>query len=330
LKNLQGLVSFVEAAASGSFTTAAARLDLTPAAVSKNVARLEQQVGVRLFNRTTRRLTLTTEGREFAHQARDALRGLDEAVNAVSRAGGHVAGRVRISVGAGFGRRFVLPLAASLTERHPQLEIEVSLDNRAIDLVAEGFDIGVRGGFVHDSSLIARRVARLPVVLVAAPSYLERHGVPADTEALESHRVLAVRHANGVVSPWRFRRPSGHGMLDWLPPARLLASDPEALMDLALEGHGICQTGLWHAIPHLERGQLRIVLADVHDAGEREIVLHYPHRQFLSARVRTVVDALLEHFAGAEPLHLAPQDIPAGWRAVAVTHAVPTQQRTTT
>jgi DNA-binding transcriptional LysR family regulator len=319
LKNLQGLVSFVESAASGSFTTAAQRLDLTPAAVSKNVMKLESQVGVRLFNRTTRRLTLTAEGAAFAAGARDALRGLDEAVNAVSRAGSSVSGRVRISVGAAFGRHFVLPLAATLTEQHPQLEIEVSLDNRPVDLVAEGFDIGVRGGLILDSSLVARRVVRLPLVLVASREYLLRHGVPATAADLAAHRLLAVRHASGSVSAWRMRKPAGRGHVEFVPPARLLTSDPEALVELALADHGICQTGLWHVLPHLDAGRLRLVLADVHDPGEREIVLHYPHRQFLSARVRTVVDALLAHFAAAAPLHMTPADTPSAWRAVPAT-----------
>jgi DNA-binding transcriptional LysR family regulator len=308
-------VSFVESAASGSFTAAAARLELTPAAVSKNVMKLEQQVGVRLFNRTTRRLTLTAEGRDFAERAREALRGLDDALTGVSRAGGTVSGRVRISVGIAFGRHFVLPLAAAMAEQHPQLEVEVSLDNRSVDLVAEGFDIGVRGGVIVDSSLVARRVARLPVVLVAAPDYLKRRGVPGSPADLAAHQLLAVRHASGAVSPWRFRKPSGRGSVDHLPAARVLASDPEALVDLALAGHGICQTGLWHALPHLREGRLKLVLNAQHDAGDREIVLHYPHRQFLSARVRTVIDALLAHFATAEALHVTVADVPSTWNA---------------
>ena len=234
---------------SGSFTAAAARLELTPAAVSKNVMKLEAQVGVRLFNRTTRRLTLTAEGSAFAEQAREALRGLDDAVSAVSRAGGAVSGRVRISVGLGFGRTFVLPLAARLAAQHAALEVEVSLDNRNVDLVAEGFDIGVRGGTVVDSSLIARRVAKLPVVLVASPAYLSRHGVPMSVADLSVHQLLATRQAPSAVSPWRFHKASGRSVIDYLPPARVVTSDPEAQVDLALGGHGICQTGLWHVMP---------------------------------------------------------------------------------
>lgn len=315
LKNLQGLVSFVESAGCGSFTAAAQRLDLTPAAVSKNVMKLEAQVGVRLFNRTTRRLTLTAEGAAFAEQAREALRGLDEAVSAVSRAGGSVSGLVRISVGMAFGHRFVLPVAAALTEQHPQLEVEVSLENRSVDLVAEGFDIGVRGAVMADSSLVARRVARLPVVLVASRAYLLQHGVPSSAADLSAHRLLGMRHGSSGITPWRLRKPTGRGHIDFTPPARLLTSDPEALVELALADHGICQSGLWHVLPHLQTGRLRLVLAHLHQPGDREIVLHYPHRQFLSLRVRTVVDALLAHFAASTALHTTLADVPAAWRA---------------
>ena len=315
MKNLQGLVSFVESAANGSFTAAAQRLDLSPAAVSKNVAKLEQQVGVRLFNRTTRRLQLTAEGEGFAEQARQALRSLDDAVESVSRAGGEAVGRVRISVGASFGRRFVLPLMPRLAALHPRLELDVSLDNRPVDLVAEGFDIGVRGGFIRDSSLVARRVAQLPVVLVASPAYLRECGVPANVAELAPHRLLGVRLSSGQLGNWRFRKPSGRGFVELEPAARVVTSDPEAALDLALLGHGICQTGLHHAVAHLREGRLRLLLADVHDPGEREIVLHYPHRQFLGARVRVVVDALLAHLAEEKIQHQRPEQSPAAWHA---------------
>jgi len=316
LKNLQGLVSFVESASCGSFTAAAAKLDLTPAGVSKNVMRLEAQLQVRLFNRTTRRLKLTAEGEAFLQRATEALRLLDEAVNEVARHGVEPAGRVRISSGISFGRRHVMPLLPVLARRHPQLQLELSLDNRAVDLVAEGFDIGIRGGVIRDSTLVARRVARLPLVLVASPAYLRQHGVPATPEELmATHTVLAVRFSSGEVATWRFRKPSGRGVVEWQPQAQVWASDPEALVDLALAGHGIVQTGLHHVAPMLRSGRLRLVLPQQHDPGHREIVLHYPHRQFLSARVRTVVDALLAHFEQQADLHLDPGELPATWRA---------------
>ncbi|HZN92405.1 MAG TPA: LysR family transcriptional regulator [Myxococcales bacterium] len=315
MRNLQGLVSFIESAGGGSFTAAAGRLGLTPAAVSKNVMRLEQQLQVRLFNRTTRRLKLTQEGEAFLARASEALRALDQAISDVTRAGGEPEGRVRLSVASSFGRRYVLPLLPGLARKHPRLQIELSLDNRAVDLVAEGFDIGLRGGRVLDSSLVARRVARLPVVLVAAPAYVQRHGAPRTPADLAGHRLLAVRSGSGQAAAWRFRRPSGRGFTAWEPPAQVWASDPEALLDLGLAGEGILQVGLHHAAPHLRAGKLKVLLHGLHDPDEREIVLHYPHRQFLSSRVRVVVDALLEALREQPDLHLDPAAIPEAWRA---------------
>jgi DNA-binding transcriptional LysR family regulator len=308
MKNLQGLVSFVESASAGSFTD-----------------------DVRLFNRTTRRLTLSAEGAAFAEQAREALRALDDAVAGVSRAGGEVAGRVRISVGMAFGRHHVLPLLPQLAQVHPKLQLEVSLDNRAVDLVAEGFDIGVRGGVIRDSSLIARPVCKLPLVLLASPDYLKRTGVPLQPADLAQHELLAVRNASGPLGSslgvWHFRKPSGRGLINFEPAARLWSNDPEAMVDLALAGAGICQSGLHHAVPYLREGRLKLVLADQHHPGDREVVLHYPHRQFLPARVRVVVEALLLHLAQQPALHHTPATIDRAWCASARTRSTAPKAR---
>lgn len=308
MKQLQGLLAFIEAATSGSLTAAADRLAITPAAVSKSLARLEEQLGVRLLQRSTRRLALTEEGAGFLVKARAALRALDDAVAEVSQSASVPAGRVRISVGMAFGRRWVLPVLPALTERHPQLAIELDLDNRPVDLVAEGFDIGIRGGVIEDSSLIARRICRLPVVLVASPAYLRQAGVPANVDDLARHRCAVVRFAGGTPSPWIFKR-SGGRRIEFVPEASLSVSDPEALLDVALAHAGIAQTGLQHTLPFLRSGRLKLLMLDNHESGQREMVLHYPHRQYLAPRVRVVVDSLLAHFAGQPDLHLMPADL---------------------
>src|SRR5438105_11466946 len=204
MKQLQGLLAFVEAATTGSLTAAADRLEVTPAAVSKSLARLEQQLGVRLLNRSTRRIALTEEGSGFLAKARLALRALDDAVADVSQSARTPAGRVRISVGIAFGRRWVLPALPALTQRHAALAIEVDLDNRPIDLVAEGFDIGIRGGVIEDSNLVARRICRLPLVLVATPGYLRQAGAPRGIDDLLAHRLAAMRYPGNPPTPWRF------------------------------------------------------------------------------------------------------------------------------
>lgn len=309
MRNLQGLTSFLEAASAGSFTAAAARLEVSPAAVSKNVITLETELGVRLFNRNTRRIRLTPEGAAFAEKAREALRALDDAVAGVSQGQAVPAGRVRISVGASFGRGYVLPLLPGLLAAHPQLEIEVSLDNRTVDLVGEGFDIGIRGGRARDSSLVSRRVCDLPMVLLASPGYLARRGTPRSAADLQRHDLIGVRFADGHSATWKLRPAPRKPSVDWSPPARAWVSDPEAQLDLARAHAGIVQVGLHHAAADLAAGRLLRLLPDLHDPEDREIHLHYPHRQFLSPRVRVVVDALLAAFAKSEWLHWRPR----GW-----------------
>ncbi len=305
MKNLQGLTSFLEAATAGSFTAAAARLELSPAAVSKNIIKLETELGVRLFNRHTRRIHLTPEGEAFAEQAREALRALDNALNEVREGQIQPSGKVRLSVGSSFGRRYVLPLLPTLLDRYPKLEIEISLENRSVDLVGEGFDIGIRGGHIKDSSLVARRIARLPLVLLASPTYLARRGTPNSIDELAEHDLVGVRFTSGV-DVWRLRPKRNKPAIDWVPPARLFVSDPEAQVGLAVAGAGIMQVALHHAAHEIKAGRLVRIMAELHDPDEREVVLHYPHRQFLSPRVRVVVEELLAHLNNIEVLQLRP------------------------
>jgi DNA-binding transcriptional LysR family regulator len=300
MSHLAGTLSFIETASLGSYTKAALKLDVSTAAVSKNVQRLEADLGVRLLNRSTRKISMTPEGEAYLEQAREALRLLDEAAAQAGQARREAVGKVRLSSAAAFGRNYVLPALPDLLEKHPQLEVEVSLDNRAVDLVAEGFDLGLRGGVIKDSALIARRVCALPTVLLASPGYLKRRGVPLKPTDLQAHEALGVRFASGVVGEWRFGK--GKRATSFAPPARLWVSDPESLMDLVLAGHGIAQMGFHHALPYLRTGKLKVVLLGQSDPGERQVVLQYPHRQFLAPRVRVVIDALMAHFAELDVL----------------------------
>jgi DNA-binding transcriptional LysR family regulator len=328
MKQLQGLLAFVEAAGAGSLAAAADRLELTPAAVSKSLAKLEAQLGVRLLQRSTRRLALTAEGERFLDKARLALRALDEAVADVTQSATEASGRVRISVGHAFGRQWVLPLLPALGATHPALTIELDLDNRPVDLVAEGYDIGIRGGFIEDSSLVARRICALPVALVASPAYLKRAGIPRTVDELRDHECAAVRFAGSAPSPWRFFGPGRRGRrLEIQPQPRLAVSDPAAVLDLALAGCGIVQAGLHHALPYLRSGRLKLLMVDSHDPGDREVVLHYPHRRYLAPRVRVVVDGLLAGLAGARDLQLTAKallaELPSAEASAAQAHPLP-------
>ena len=313
MKQLQGLLALIEISAAGSLAGAARRLDITPAAVSKSLARLEDQLGVRLVQRSTRTSRVTAEGARFIEKARSALRLLDDAVAEVSQAAEEPAGLVRLSTGVAFGRLWVLPALPALTERFPQLTIDVDLDNTPVDMVASGIDIAIRGGSVPDADYVARRVCKLPLVLVAGPAYLARAGVPLAHGDLAQHRCIQLRFADGGAAPWLFRANGRRVAVR--PHAALQSNDSEGVLEFALAGGGITQCGLYQALPDLQAGRLKMVLADSHDAGVREFVLVYPHRQFLAPRVRVVAEALLAHFRETAALHLQPSDLPASMRA---------------
>jgi DNA-binding transcriptional LysR family regulator len=316
MKQLQGVLSFIEAADAGSLAEASRRLDVTPAAVSKSLLKLEAELGVRLLQRNTRTLRLTAEGAGFLEKARSAVRTLNEAVADVSQSASVASGKVRVSVGAAFGRHWVLPALPAISKAHPHLNIEVDLDNQPVDLVAAGYDIGIRGGVIENSSLVARRICHLPLVLVASPAYLKRQGVPHNPADLAQHSSVQIRFSDGTLSRWRFRAAGRREAVIFEPTSTLVVNDSEAALPLVLADGGIAQAGLYIALPYLRSGRLKLVLGESHDASEREFVLHYPHRQYLAPRVRVVVDALLAHFKAASDLHLKPTDLPADFHAV--------------
>jgi DNA-binding transcriptional LysR family regulator len=324
MKQLQGLLAFIEVADAGSLAEAARRLDVTAAAVSKNLLKLEAELGVRLMQRNTRTLRLTPEGERFLDKARAAVRALNEAVADVSQSAATASGKVRVSVGTAFGRHWVLPALPAVALAHPQLSIEVDLDNHAVDLVAAGYDIGIRGGVIENSSLVARRISALPVVLVASPGYLKRAGVPQTPADLTHHRSLQMRFSDGALSSWKFRPVGRRPSVTVQPAASILVNDSEALLPLVLADGGIAQLGLYIALPYLRSGRLKLVLGASHNASAREFVLHYPHRLYLAPRVRVVVDALLAHFKASADLHLRPTDLPAQFHAVATSKTAQT------
>lgn len=307
MENLKGIASFVEAAKTGSFTRAAAKLDVSPQAVAGNIARLESLLGARLFNRTTRSLSLTAEGQRFLAIADDALTRLDEAFASVADRDVEPAGTVRISTGRAFGLRYLMPLLPALRARYPKIALDIAFDDRKVDLVKDGVDIGIRGGVIADSSLVTRHICPLSAVLVASPGYLAARGVPQSPEALLDHSLIQLRFANGTSLPWEFKRGRKQFALE--VQGELIVSDPEAAADAALRGLGIAQVSSLHAFPFLKRGELYILLADTHVAVAREMVIHYPHRKYAAPRVKACVDFLLDAFAKSDHLHVNPREL---------------------
>lgn len=304
-QRVPAILSFVQTADRGSFAAAARSLGISAAAVSKNVAKLEGALGVRLLNRTTRSQGLTHEGEAFLERARIAIDALDAAVDAVAAQRATPTGRVRLTCGNSFGLSYLMPLLPGLRERYPAIHLEIDFDDRQVDLIGEGYDIALRGGQIADSSLISRPIATLQTVLVASTAYLARRGVPASAAELGGHDLISIRFLNGQVSPWTFIQADG-GLYDYLPerPA-LIVSSPFAAIDAARMGMGIAQIGLPHGWPLLRSGGLKALLLDEHHPGARKLVLQFPHRALIAPRVRATVDYLAEGLAANEDLQVS-------------------------
>lgn len=302
-QRVRAMTSFIDAADAGSFAAAARLQGVSTAAISKNIAGLEQALGVRLMNRTTRKLSLTEEGAAFLQQARIAIAALDTAVDTVVAGKMETRGHVRISTSAAFGREQLLPALPGLRQRYPGLSVEVDFDDRVTDIVRDGYDLAIRGGRIVDSSLISRPVCQLNMVLVASPDYLAQHGVPQTPEDLKNHHLIARRFLGGRVSPWGFRGTDDS--LTTLEPdaAAITLSAPEAQLQAARLGLGIAQVGVHHAITHLQTGQLKVLLFGQHDPGSYEMVIQYPHRALIAPRVRVTIEYLLDILRQDPSLH---------------------------
>ncbi|VWB92524.1 transcriptional regulator [Burkholderia lata] len=301
----RAILSFVHAADGGSFAAAGRMLGITSAAVSKNVAGLEQALGVRLMNRTTRTLKLTDEGRVFLREARIALDALDSAVDSIVAQRLGPQGRVRISTSAAFGREHLQPVLPGLLARYPGLSVEADFDDRIVDVVRDGYDIVIRGGNIHDSALVSRPIFRMNTVLVASPAYLASHGIPRAPDDLGAHRLIARRFLGGEVSTWSFRMRGGSIVaVDPGDTAPLTFSAPEAVLQAAHDGLGIAEVGVHLAWAHLRAGSLKVLLHRHHLPGTYEMAMQYPHRALKASRVQATVDYLLDAFASNESLHV--------------------------
>lgn len=287
--HLGALRSLVLAVESGSLTDAGRRLGLTPSAVSKQLARLEDALGARLLERTTRRVRPTAAGLALVQRTQPLFEAFDEAAAAVRDLQTEVSGRVRVSASRAFGRLRLVPIVAELMREHPRLAVDVVLDARRLDLIEDDLDLAVREGPLPDSSLTARRLGDVAVRLYAAPAYLARHPAPRRIDDLARHDVLAVP-PSGPASDLAALRGRDGRRLGLVPRARV--NDLLAVADLAERGAGIAVLPDYVAAPALARRALVPVLPRT---TLTRIALHvvYPSRRHLPRRVRVVLDALL-------------------------------------
>jgi DNA-binding transcriptional LysR family regulator len=299
METLANLESFLRSAEAGSFSAAARRLALTPAAVSRNVARLEANLGVRLFQRSTRRLALTEEGERFLAGVAGGVAQIQTAIAGVAAARGEPAGVLKVSLAPGFGVDYLVPLLPAFLERYPAVQPDWRFDNRSVDLVAEGFDAAIGGGFDLPSGVVARELARAHVVAVAAPAWHAGRRVPREPAELAGLPGIYRRSPRtGRLRDRLLRNRAGDEVEVELQP-RAVLDDPEAVCRAALGGLGIALLAMPHALRHLEAGTLvRLLPRWYADAGA--ISLYFPGTRLLPAKTRVFVDFVVEQFQRAK------------------------------
>jgi DNA-binding transcriptional LysR family regulator len=289
---LRGVAEFVDVVDAGSFAAAGVRLGVTRSAVAKVVARLEQRLGVRLLQRTTRSLSLTDEGHAYYEQCRRVLSELSAAEAALDHGQREPAGRLRISAPVLFGRQCVAPVVRALVERYPRLDVELSFSDRMADLVEDGFDLAVRIGPLPDhATLVARRLGVQGMGICASPAYLARHGKPADLAELATHTGIAYGRA-GQTKPWQVLGPGGE-VEECRLAARLYFDDLQAIADAAAAGAGLAWLPCWLMGPYLQDGRLALVMDSKSVLGAEVHVVRQKARH-MPSKVRVAVDALVE------------------------------------
>ncbi|MGV7207894.1 LysR family transcriptional regulator [Oxalobacteraceae bacterium A2-2] len=289
------LDAFIAAADEGGFSAAARRLGVTPAAVSKSVGQLEARLGVRLFQRSTRSLALTTDGERLYAQVRLPWSEIGDALTDLRQGAGKPAGTLKVSLAYTMGREYFVPLMAEFVRRYPDVVPDLHFDNRQVDLIAEGYDVAIGGGIELTDALIARELARLRIVLVAAPAYLKAQPAPAHPSELGRHRGLLRRSlASGRLVPWTLKNGAGQELVASVRPVMVL-DDPEAIARAAATGMGIAMLPLPHALPQLERGELVRVLPEWY-AEALPLSIYYSSRKLAPAKVKVFVEYIVEQF----------------------------------
>ncbi|RWM40959.1 LysR family transcriptional regulator [Mesorhizobium sp.] len=291
MDRLESMEVFVRAADLGSFAAAAAALDLSGPMVGKHIRFLEERLGVRLLNRTTRRQSLTDFGRAYYERCRIVLAEAQAADALAADQLSEPRGRLRVTMPAHFGRHCVTPILLELARRYPTLELDLSLSDRFADLVEDSFDLAIRTGTLDDrAGIIARRVARQRMIVCASPSYIGKFGQPLGLEDIADHQAIIYRRLGQVLQPWLFPRDDG-SVTEIAPAGRLRLDDLDAIADAATDGMGLAWLPRWLVRQRIEAGALVRLLSDQADYlyDCHALWLQTPH---LPLKVRLAVDAL--------------------------------------
>ncbi|WBS04244.1 LysR family transcriptional regulator [Pseudoduganella sp. SL102] len=289
---------FVAVGEEEGFAAAARRLDLSPAAVTRAIAGLEEQLGVRLLMRTTRNVRLTEAGQRYLDDSRSILASIEEANEAAAGVNSAPKGNLSVTASVLFGKMFVMPCILRYLNEFPQVEVSALFLDRVVNLVDEGIDVAVRIGHLPDSSLKALRVGQVRRVLCAAPDYLARHGMPQHPADLLRHTIVAAAGISPRVE-WKFGAVDDPTLVRLRP--RLTVSSNDAAIEAAVSGLGICRLLSYQVAEEVKAGRLRIILADYEEAPWP---VHLVHREskFGSSKVRKFIDLLAEHLRAHQHL----------------------------
>lgn len=288
MDDLKALWTLARVVETGSFRRAALELGIAPQATSKTVRQLEAQVGIRLLHRTTRKLSLTDEGARLLAQVGPALASIRAAMDELQDARSEVGGTLRITAPRSVGQHLVLPLIPPFMEAHPELAVDLELEDHLTDVVAEKIDVGFRMGAAMDRNVVARRLLDIEQWICASPAYLERHGRPRNWAALAEHRCTGFRHANsGRLMPWEYAERDQTTYAEIA--ARFTTNDIDAEARAIADGAGIGQIPSYIAAPLVREGRL-VHLLSKHLSQRIGLYIYYPQRAHLPARTRRFID----------------------------------------
>ena len=287
---IQTFVNVVEA---GSLSAAADRMAVAKSAVSRRLAELESRLGAQLLQRTTRSIKLTESGRRFHESCQRILADLEESEHTVATEHATISGAIRVAAPLSFGIHHLSPVLNNFQQVHPEVSLELNLDDRQINLLEAGFDLGLRIGKLEDSSLIARRLAPIRRIVLASPAYLQKHGEPRSPEDLKQHTGLTYTNMReGQL--WQFNRPDG-SLVSVRVPGHLKANNGEYLLNAAIDGLGVVVSTTFIASNAIERGLLKPILCEF-EPKPVSLYAIYPSQRHLPQRVRTLIDFLAERF----------------------------------
>lgn len=292
------MLIFAKVVEEGGFSAAARRDGLTPSAISKQIGMLEDRLGVRLLNRSTRKMSLTEEGRVFYDRCVDVANRIAEAENAIVSLGDHPQGTLRVASTVAFGKTQLLPLLRSFLEQNPDLKVSLELTDRHLDLVEEQIDVAIRfSEQVDDENVVARKLATNQRICCAAPDYVEKHGMPMTPDDLMHHNCLTLTSVTRW-NDWRFGESGAKSSFQ--VKGNFEANSADAVYHAALAGIGIARLSTYLVAPDLKSGRLVRVLPDYSQEGSAILAI-FSNRRNLSPKIRAFVDYLVDTFRAAPP-----------------------------